>query len=81
MVHIGYQNARSTRHQHPNGLKSLRVHNVSELEVLLMHNRTFCAEIPRNICFRKRKAIITRADELKITVLNRNGKTDKDEEE
>merc|ERR1712170_292313 len=67
MVNIGYGNAKSTRHVLPNGLKKLRVYNVKELEVLLMHNQTFCAEIASNVSFRKRKAILARADALKVT--------------
>ena len=81
MVNIGYGNDKRTRHVLPNGLKSLRVYNVKELEVLIMHNRTFCAEIPHNVCMRKRKAIIDRAEELKITVLNKNGKIELEDDE
>merc|ERR1712187_845148 len=81
MVNIGYGNDKRTRHVLPNGLKSLRVYNVKELEILIMHNRTFCAEIPHNVCMRKRKAIIDRAEELKIPILNRNGKMDREDAE
>ena len=81
MVNIGYGNDRRTRHVLPNGLKSLRVFNVKELEILIMHNRTFCAEIPHNVSWRKRKDIIERADELNVTILNRNGKMDRNEDE
>merc|ERR1712100_231403 len=81
MVNIGYGNDKRTRHVLFNGLKSLRVYNVKELEVLLMHNRTFCAEIPYNVSWRKRKSIIDRADELKITVLNKNGKIELEDDE
>merc|ERR1712032_1664611 len=78
---IGYGNDKRTRHVLPNGLKSLRVFNVKELEILIMHNRTFCAETPHNVSWRKRKDIIERADELNVTILNRNGKMDRNEDE
>ena len=81
MVNIGYGNDKRTRHVLPNGLKALRVFNVKELEILIMHNRTFCAEIPHNVSCRKRKAIIDRADALQITVVNRNGKIDREDAE
>ena len=37
MVKIGYGNDKHTRQVLPNGLKLLRVFNVKELEILLMH--------------------------------------------
>ena len=37
MVKIGYRNDKHIRQVLPNGLKLLRVFNVKELEILLMH--------------------------------------------
>lgn len=39
MPNIGYGSDKKTRHYLPNGFKKLVVHNVSELELLMMHNR------------------------------------------
>ena len=39
MVNVGYGNDKLTRHVLPNRLKSPRVSNVKEIEILIMHNR------------------------------------------
>jgi len=39
MPNIGYGSDKKTRHYLPNKFKKFVVHNVSELEVLMMHNR------------------------------------------
>ncbi|KAG5608081.1 hypothetical protein H5410_019362 [Solanum commersonii] len=48
---------KKTRHYLPNGFKKFVVHNASELDILLMHNRTCCAEIAHNVSTRKRKGM------------------------
>ena len=45
MPNIGYGSAKATKHVCPDGFKKVLVHNIKELEVLLMQNRTFSAEI------------------------------------
>ena len=49
MPKIGYGNDKKTRFHLPNGLKKFVVNNVRDLDVLLMNNRTFCAEIAHNV--------------------------------
>jgi len=49
-----------TRHLLPNGLKKFLVNNVRELDLLLMHNKTFAAEIAHNISSRNRTTILDR---------------------
>lgn len=39
MPNIGYGSDKKTRHFLPNGFKKFVVNNVSELELLMMHNR------------------------------------------
>lgn len=39
MPNIGYGTDKKTRHYLPNGFKKFVVHNVKELELLMMHNR------------------------------------------
>merc|ERR1711894_187823 len=54
MPNIGYGSNRVTRHMLPCGFKKVLVNNVRELEVLLMQNRTYCAEIAHGVSSRKR---------------------------
>ncbi len=52
MPKIGYGNDKKTRFHLPNGLRKFVVRNVKDLDVLLMNNRTFCAEIAHNVSAR-----------------------------
>ncbi|KAL6181237.1 hypothetical protein ACLB2K_047892 [Fragaria x ananassa] len=58
MPNIGYGSDKKTRHYLPNHFKKFVVHDVKELEVLMMHNRTYCAETAHNISTRKRMEIV-----------------------
>lgn len=49
-----------TRHLMPNGLKKFLVRNVKEVEILLMHNKTYAAEIAHNVSSRNRALILER---------------------
>ena len=49
MPKIGYGSDKKTRYHLPNGLKKFLVHNIKDLDILLMNNRTFCAEIAHNV--------------------------------
>ena len=52
-------------HVHPAaGFYKFLVHNTKELELLLMHNRKYAAEIAHNVSSLKRKAIVERAREV-----------------
>jgi large subunit ribosomal protein L32e len=74
MPKIGYGNNKLTRHLLPNGFKKFVVSNVAELNLLLMHNRTFAAEIAHNVSSRNRIAIVERAQQLNVKVTNANAR-------
>ena len=41
---IGYGSNKKTRHMMPSGHKAFLVNNTRDLDLLLMHNKTFAAE-------------------------------------
>jgi ribosomal protein L32E len=61
-VKIGYGSNKKTRHLLPSGLKKFLVYNVRELELLLMHNKSYAAEIAHNVSSRNRVVILERCD-------------------
>lgn len=58
----------------PNGLKAFLVRNVSDVELLLMHNKTYAAEIAGNVSARKRVEIVEKARALGVKVTNAGAK-------
>lgn len=88
LVRIGYGTDKRTRGVLPCGMRKFSVscvssfyyrtdknhYQVDDLEKIMMHNLALAAEIRRGVSFKKRKAIIERADQLKIHVLNRNAR-------
>jgi len=66
MPKIGYGNDKKTRFHLPNGLKKFVVNNVRDLNVLLMNNRTFAAEIAHNVSARVLNLIYIRREEPKL---------------
>mmetsp|Transcript_19762 Transcript_19762/g.32780 ORF Transcript_19762/g.32780 Transcript_19762/m.32780 type:complete len:137 (-) Transcript_19762:49-459(-) len=74
MPSIGYGSDKRTRNVHPNGFKQVVINNVGELEMLMMHNRTYAATVAHNVSARVRRAIIERAEQLAVRVTNANAR-------
>ncbi|KAL8371306.1 hypothetical protein RB595_001238 [Gaeumannomyces hyphopodioides] len=74
MPSIGYGSNKKTRHMMPSGHKAFLVQNTNDVELLLMHNQTFAAEIAHNVSSRKRIDIIARAKQLGVKVTNPKAK-------
>ncbi|OMH84216.1 60S ribosomal protein L32 [Zancudomyces culisetae] len=67
---IGYGSNNKTKNLLPSGFRLHTVNNVSDLKPLIMLNRKYCVEIASSVCSRKRIAIVNRAKELDINVIN-----------
>ncbi|KAH8290339.1 hypothetical protein KR054_002029 [Drosophila jambulina] len=74
MPNIGYGSNKLSRHMLPTGFKKFLVHNVKELEVLLMQNRVYCGEIAHGVSLKKRKELSIRLTPTVVCVLKRTSK-------
>jgi len=80
MPSIGYGSNKKTRNVLPDGFKTVVVYNVKELEMLMMHNRTYSATVGHSVSSRLRRAIVERAEQLAVRVTNANAKVRSEED-
>lgn len=71
---IGYGSNKKTKHMNPAGLRVYVVKNVTDLDVLLMHTKTYAAEIAHNVSSKNRVEIVTKAKSLGLKVTNPKGR-------
>ncbi|GAA5835872.1 hypothetical protein JCM5353_007725 [Sporobolomyces roseus] len=74
MPSIGYGSNKKTRHVLPSGYKKFLVNNERDVELLLMNNKGYAAEIAHGVSARKRVAIVEKAKVLGVKVTNSQAK-------
>ncbi|KAG5519003.1 hypothetical protein PMAC_002534 [Pneumocystis sp. 'macacae'] len=70
MPRIGYGSDKRTRHMRPGGYYTFLIRNVSDVDVLLMHNKTYIGEIASTVSSRKRILIAEKAMKLGVRLTN-----------
>ncbi|XP_064240168.1 large ribosomal subunit protein eL32-like [Aotus nancymaae] len=82
MPNIGlWEQQQQKKHTLTSDFRKFLGHNVKEPEVLLMCNKSYCAEITHNVSSENHKAIVERAAQLAIRVTNPNAKLCSEENE
>ncbi|KAF3830843.1 hypothetical protein GH733_002081 [Mirounga leonina] len=74
MPNNGYRSNKKTKHMLPSGFRKFLVHNIKELTVLLMCNKSHCAGIAHNVSSKNCKAIVERTAQQAIRVTNPNAR-------
>jgi len=74
MPSVGFGSAKKTKNLRPDGFLTFRVFNVKDLDLLLMHNRTYAAEVAHGVSARHRKEIVARAQQLNVKLTNGNSR-------
>ncbi|XP_063488459.1 large ribosomal subunit protein eL32-like [Symphalangus syndactylus] len=74
MPNIAYGSNKKIKRVLPIGFQKFLVHNIKELKVLLMCNKSYCAEITHKVSSKNHKTIMERATQPAIRVTNRNAR-------
>jgi len=71
---IGYGSNKKTAHMVPNGFLKFLVTCPMDIDMLLMHNGKYAAELAGNLSAKTRREVVKRADQMNVCVLNRNSR-------
>ncbi|RCK57843.1 60S ribosomal protein L32 [Candida viswanathii] len=71
---IGYGSNKKTKFLNPSGFKVYLVKNVKDLDVLLMHTKTYAAEISSAVSSKHRIEILAKAKKIGVKVTNPKGR-------
>ncbi|MFH0889643.1 MAG: eL32 family ribosomal protein [Candidatus Aenigmatarchaeota archaeon] len=72
VVKVGHRTNASTRGFHPSGFKEMLVHNEKQLDTITkLADKKTAVRIASSVGGKKRAAIIKKADDAKIKILNR----------
>ncbi|KAF3818084.1 hypothetical protein GH733_014956 [Mirounga leonina] len=68
MPNTGYRSNKETEHMPPSGFQKFLIHSIKELEVLLVCNKSYCAEFAHNVSPKNHRTTVERAAQLAIRV-------------
>jgi large subunit ribosomal protein L32e len=74
MPNKGYGSDRRTKFIHPDGFKHFPIATTADLYMLVMQNRKYAGVIAHTVGAKLRKAIVRRAHELDVRIVNGNAK-------
>ncbi|KAI5963043.1 RPL32 [Candida pseudojiufengensis] len=67
---IGYGTNKKYKFQSPSGLKTFVVKNIKDLDVLIMHQNEYAAQIAHNVSAKNRIEIVGKAKKIGVKVTN-----------
>jgi len=80
LVRVGYANDRGIKfHRKQDGFKTFVIHNIQDVELILMHNRTYVAQAAANLSARSREKILERCRQLDIKLLTPTARIKREE--